>query len=88
MIDSPILTADPSVRKAFAADASGIEMLPDAVARPREQAEVAELLRQASSERTTVTAAGGQSSMTGGSITDSGDPPLAARPRSGDGSRS
>lgn len=72
MFDNPILTADPSVRKAFAADASGIELLPDAVARPKEQAEVAELLRQASAERTTVTAAGGQSSMTGGSITDTG----------------
>jgi glycolate oxidase len=72
MLTNPIVTADPSVRKAFAADASGIELLPDAVARPREQAEVAELLRQASIDRTSVTAAGGQSSMTGGSITDSG----------------
>jgi FAD/FMN-containing dehydrogenase len=72
MLTNPILTTDPSVRKAFAADASGIEMLPDAVARPGEQAEVAELLRQASCDRTTVTAAGGQSSMTGGSITDAG----------------
>lgn len=72
MFIHPTLTTDPSVRKSFAADASGIEMLPDAVARPREQAEVAELMRQASSEGTSVTAAGGQSSMTGGSITDSG----------------
>lgn len=72
MIDTPILTTDPAVRRAFAADASGIEMLPDAVARPTEQAEVAELLRQASGDKVAVTAAGGQSSMTGGSITDSG----------------
>lgn len=72
MIENPTLTSDLAVRRAFAADASGIEMLPDAVARPTEQAEVAELLRQASSEKVTVTAAGGQSSMTGGSITDSG----------------
>ena len=72
MLNNPILTADLAVRRAFAADASGIEMLPDAVARPKEQEEVAELLREASSDRTTVTAAGGQSSMTGGSITDSG----------------
>jgi FAD/FMN-containing dehydrogenase len=72
MIESPILTGDPDVRRAFAADASGIEMLPDAVARPREQAEVADLLSQAASARVPVTAAGGQSSMTGGSITDAG----------------
>jgi glycolate oxidase len=72
MLDNPILTTDQSVRQAFAADASGIEMLPEAVARPKEQAEVADLLLQASSDRTPVTAAGGQSSMTGGSITDHG----------------
>lgn len=72
MFDNPILTSDPDVRRSFAADASGIEMLPDAVARPTTAAEVAEVLRQASAEGTSVTAAGWQSSMTGGSITDRG----------------
>jgi FAD/FMN-containing dehydrogenase len=47
-------------------------MLPDAVARPRTADEVAEVIRQAGADGTTVTAAGGQSSMTGGSITDHG----------------
>ena len=36
MFTHPTLTTDPSVRQSFAADASGIEMLPDAVARPTE----------------------------------------------------
>ena len=67
-----ILSRDPAVRQAFSADASGLEMLPDAVARPTEAGEVVELLRQASAEGTAVTAAGGQSSMTAAAITDRG----------------
>lgn len=66
------LTTDLDVRRSFAADASGIEMLPDAVARPTTADEVAEVLREASARATPVTAAGWQSSMTGGSITDRG----------------
>lgn len=65
-------THDPDVRKAFARDASGLEMLPDAVARPTAIGEVAELLREATAARTAVTAAGWQSSTTGASITDHG----------------
>jgi FAD/FMN-containing dehydrogenase len=67
-----MLTRDPAVRRAFSADASGLIMTPDVVARPTSAAEVSELLREASANRTSVTAAGGQSSMTGGSITDQG----------------
>jgi FAD/FMN-containing dehydrogenase len=66
------LTTDLAVRRAFAADASGITMLPDAVARPTTASEVAEVLREASASATPVTAAGWQSSMTGGSIADRG----------------
>lgn len=66
------LSTDPAVRRAFAADASGIELMPEAVARPASAAEVAELLREAEAAATPVTAAGWQSSMTGGSITDRG----------------
>jgi FAD/FMN-containing dehydrogenase len=65
-------SADASVRAANARDASGLELIPDAVARPREVAEVAELLRGATRDRIPVTAAGGQSSTTGASITDRG----------------
>ena len=47
-------------------------MVPDAVARPQSTAETADVLRQASVERTPVTAAGGQTSTTGASICDRG----------------
>lgn len=70
--DHSILSRDPAVRKAFSADASGLEMLPDAVARPTSAAEVVDLLRDASASGTSVTAAGGQSSMTAAAITDHG----------------
>src|SRR5512140_2613042 len=66
------LSRDPSIREAYSADASGLRRRPDAVARPTSSAEVVDLLRQASADRTPVTTAGGQSSMTGGSITDRG----------------
>jgi FAD/FMN-containing dehydrogenase len=65
-------STDPGVREAYARDASGLELLPDAVARPRDAAEVAELLRRAAMDRTPITPAGGQSSTTGASITDCG----------------
>ncbi len=66
------LTRDPAVRQAYAADASGLALLPEAVARPTSAPEVVALMQQAAATKTPVTAAGGQSSMTGGSITDQG----------------
>ena len=65
-------TTDPDVRRVFARDASGLELVPEAVARPAEQREVAELLRRATADGLAVTAAGGQSSTTGASISDRG----------------
>ncbi len=70
--DPSCLTRDTAVRQAYSADASGLTMLPDAVARPTTAAEVVEVMRQAAADGTPVTPAGGQSSMTGGSITDRG----------------
>ena len=67
-----MLSRDPAIRRAFSADASGLELVPDAVARPTASAEVVELLREASATGTAVTAAGGQSSMTAAAITDRG----------------
>ena len=67
-----ILTRDPAVRQAFSADASGLELVPDAVARPTTAPEVVDLLTQTSADGTPVTAAGGQSSMTAAAITDRG----------------
>lgn len=63
---------DEAVRLAFGRDASGLEMLPDSVARPESAEEVAEILRAASAAGAPVTTAGGQSSTTGASITDRG----------------
>ena len=71
-IASDLTTVDIDIRRAFARDASGLEMIPDAVARPTSIDEVAELLREATSARTAVTPAGWQSSTTGASITDHG----------------
>ncbi len=47
-------------------------MIPDAVARPRSAAEVCDILKRSSSDRTPVTPAGNQTSTTGASITDRG----------------
>ena len=66
------IVTDESIRLTFARDVSGLEMLPEAVARPTSEQEVAEILRQAHAERTAVTCAGGQTSTTGASITDQG----------------
>ena len=66
------LTDDKSVRKAYEADASGLHLIPELVARPESTDEVVELMRRATADRTAVTCAGAQTSTTGASITDSG----------------
>ncbi|HYW32297.1 MAG TPA: FAD-binding oxidoreductase [Gemmatimonas sp.] len=63
---------DQDVRRAYARDASGLEMLPASVARPESTDETLELLREAAADRIPVTPAGAQSSTTGASITDRG----------------
>ncbi len=68
----PTISTDADVRLAFARDASGLEMTADAIARPMTIDEVAELLREATANRTHVTPAGAQSSTTGASIVDHG----------------
>ena len=68
----PLLSTDADVRRAHARDVSGLELIPDAVARPASVAEVADLLAQGHASRTAVTPAGLQSSTTGASITDQG----------------
>jgi FAD/FMN-containing dehydrogenase len=66
------ISHNPAVRQAYAGDASGIELIPDAVARPTSAAEVVALLESATATATPVTPAGGQSSTTAASITDRG----------------
>ena len=63
---------DEGVRRAYSADASGLVMMPDGVARPTTAVDVAALLAEASANRTAVTCAGGQTSTTGASISDKG----------------
>jgi FAD/FMN-containing dehydrogenase len=72
MSPAPEISRDADVRRAYSADASGLVMMPDGVARPTSAAEVAALLAEASSTGTPVTPAGGQTSTTAASITDGG----------------
>ena len=66
------VTTDADVRQSVSRDASGLELVPDAVARPASPAEVLELLAEARTDRTPVTSAGGQTSTTAASLTDRG----------------
>ena len=63
---------DEGVRRAYAADASGLVLVPEGVVRPTSGEEVAALLADASATGTPVTCAGGQTSTTGASISDRG----------------
>jgi FAD/FMN-containing dehydrogenase len=69
---APEISRDEEVRRAYAADASGLVLVPDGVARPTSAEEVAALLAESSSSRTAVTAAGAQTSTTAASISDRG----------------
>ncbi len=60
------------MRESVASDASGLRLIPDAVARPRSRDEVIALVTECAASRTPITAAGGQTSTTGASITDRG----------------
>ena len=67
-----VVTRDPDIRIAHARDVSGLEMVPEGVARATSADEVIDLVRECASTSTSVTAAGSQTSMTGASITDRG----------------
>jgi len=66
------LLNDKSVRQSYEADASGVRLLPEFVARPDSVEEVVEVMRRARSDNLPVTCAGAQSSTTAASITDRG----------------
>jgi FAD/FMN-containing dehydrogenase len=66
------LSSDKAVREAYEADASGLHLVPDLVARPTSIAEVIELAQQAATDRIPITCAGAQTSTTAASITDNG----------------
>jgi FAD/FMN-containing dehydrogenase len=71
-VSTPTVARDEGVRRAYSADASGLVMMPEGVARPTSAEEVAALLAEATNMGTPVTCAGGQTSTTGASITDRG----------------
>jgi len=66
------ISSDKSVREAYEADASGLHLIPDLVARPESIDDVVEVVRKAASDRLAITCAGAQTSTTGASITDKG----------------
>ncbi|HEY0970400.1 MAG TPA: FAD-binding oxidoreductase [Gemmatimonadales bacterium] len=66
------VTTDRDVLGSYASDASGLRLVPQAVARPTGEDELREVMREAAARDTPVTAAGGQTSTTGASITDHG----------------
>ncbi|MDB4905241.1 MAG: linked oxidase domain protein [Gemmatimonadetes bacterium] len=66
------VSRDEDVRRSAARDASGLELIPEAVARPTEEGEVVEIIAQALHGGGSVTPAGGQTSTTAASITDRG----------------
>jgi glycolate oxidase len=66
------LSRDDDVRRAYARDASGLELIPDAVARPTTIADVVGVVRAAISDGVPVTPAGAQTSTTAASIVDRG----------------
>jgi glycolate oxidase len=70
--EHPRITVDPEICAAYAADASGLSRVPDGVARPESEAEVAELLRLCHERRIGVTPQGLRSSTTGASVAGEG----------------
>jgi glycolate oxidase len=65
MLDHPSFVTDPSVREAYSEDASGLVGLPDAVARPGTEAEVADIVAWCAANGTPVTPQGLRSSTVG-----------------------
>lgn len=68
----PHASDDLGVRTAFSADASGLVLTPESVARPTTAAEVIEVLRAAHAAGTPVTPAGALTGYSGGAVTDVG----------------
>ncbi len=66
------LSRDPDVRRSHGRDASGVELIPEAVARAASIDDVVAVMRESAATNTPVTAAGSQTSTTGASITDRG----------------
>jgi FAD/FMN-containing dehydrogenase len=70
--DAVLASTDLGVRESFAQDASGLVLVPDAVARPRSAGEAVEMLRACAAAGTPVTVAGALTGYVGGAVTDRG----------------
>ena len=66
------ITRDESVRLSYARDASGLEMIPEGVARANTVEEIVDIVNYSRDSKESVTVAGAQTSMTAASITDRG----------------
>jgi glycolate oxidase len=66
------VVTDPEVCAAYAADASGLSHVPEAVARPESEAEVADLIRLCAAHGVPLTPQGLRSSMTGAAVAEQG----------------
>jgi len=71
-VSAPPLERDRAIRESYARDASGLWLVPDAVARPTSTDDVTELVRAAARDGFAITPAGAQTSTTGASICDRG----------------
>lgn len=67
-----ITTASNDVRMSYSRDVSGLELIPELVARPDSFEQARELLQAATADRICITPAGAQTSTTAASITDRG----------------
>ncbi len=67
-MDHRLWTTDPEIRRAYSEDASGLIGMPDAVARPENEAEVVEIVRHCCAHSIPVTAQGLRSSTVGGPL--------------------
>lgn len=67
-----LLTTDPDVRNVYSEDSSGLIGVPDAVARPSTEDEVAEIVRHCYENRIPITAQGLRTSTVGGAISIGG----------------
>lgn len=68
----PRVTEDPEVRSAHAEDASGLRLVPEGVARPRDERDVVEIVLACCANRVPLTAQGARTGTVGAGIADAG----------------
>ncbi len=81
------VSSEKSVREAYEADASGLHLVPELVARPESVDDVIELVRKAASDRIPITCAGAQTKYDRGFDHRQGNTALSPLARPDFGSR-